>query len=233
MNAYPFSVFKRTDRPSFLVSFKDETGKFLPPVSTKKKTEDEAMQVAFKWLRDGIPQKKAAVKVHDLTLKDVVRKIKTGTEVETLVTELRRLGWMKSYVLSETPAAENLISFLTTFWNWDTSPYVKEKLRKNHGIHKRHCKLQGQAIDLYWKPFFEGRYLGEITAADIDGFINNVADKGLSASRKNIIIKAGTRPLRWAFSKGIIEKDPTLGHLLFSGEKVNNHRQRRWLEWGL
>jgi len=58
MNAYPFSVFKRTDRPYFLVSFKDETGKYLPPVSTKKKSEAEAMEVAFKWLRDGIPQKK-------------------------------------------------------------------------------------------------------------------------------------------------------------------------------
>ena len=43
MNAYPFSVFKRTDRPSFLVSFKDADGKFLSPVSTKKTTEKEAM----------------------------------------------------------------------------------------------------------------------------------------------------------------------------------------------
>ena len=58
MNAYPFSVFKRTDRPCFLVSFKDDTGKYLPPLSTKKKTEDEAREVAFKWLRNGIPQKR-------------------------------------------------------------------------------------------------------------------------------------------------------------------------------
>ena len=47
MNAYPFSVFKRTDRPSYLVSFKDTDGKYLPPVSTKKKTEDEAIQGAY------------------------------------------------------------------------------------------------------------------------------------------------------------------------------------------
>lgn len=58
MSAYPFSVFKRADRPSYLVSFKDESGNYLPPLSTKKKTEAEAMDVAFKWLRDGIPQKK-------------------------------------------------------------------------------------------------------------------------------------------------------------------------------
>jgi len=39
MNTYPFSIFKRNDRPFFLVSFKDEAGNYLPPVSTKKKTE--------------------------------------------------------------------------------------------------------------------------------------------------------------------------------------------------
>ena len=223
MNAYPFSVFKRTDRPCFLVSFKDTSGKFLPPVSTKKKTEKEAMQIAFQWLRDGIPQKKEALKVNDLSLKDVARKIKTQPEVELFLAELRRLGWVKNFVINETPAAELFISFLTTFWDWDISPYIKEKRRKNHGIHKRHCKLQGQAINQYWQPFFEGRYLGDITSADIDNFINDIADKDISASRKNAVIKAGTRPLRWAFSKGKIEKDPTVGHILFSGEERKRH----------
>jgi hypothetical protein len=56
MNAYPFSIFKRADRPCYLVSFKDDNGKYLPPFSTKKKTEAEALKVAFQWLRDGIPQ---------------------------------------------------------------------------------------------------------------------------------------------------------------------------------
>ena len=42
---------------------------------------------------------------------------------------------------------------------------------------------------------------------------------GLSASRKNVVIMAGTKPLRWAFSKGKIENDPTRGHILFSREE--------------
>jgi len=219
MNAYPFSVFKRTDRPCFLVSFKDDTGKYLPPLSTKKKTEEEAREVAFKWLRNGIPQKKAAVRVSDLSMKDMVRKIKAGEEAETLLTELRRLGWVKSFVQSETPGAVDFISFLTEFWDWDTSPYIKEKRRKNHGIHRRHCNIQGRAISLYWESFFKGRFLGDISAADIDAFINHMGDLDLSASRKNVVIKAGTKPLRWAFSKGKIDKDPTRGHTLFSGEE--------------
>jgi integrase len=219
MNAYPFSVFKRHDRPSFLVSFKDADGKYLPPLSTKKKTHDEALQVAFQWLRDGVPQKKNVVRVGDLSLKDMVRKIKAGDEAKTLLTELRRLGWVKSFVQSETPGAVDFISFLSNFWDWDKSPYIKEKLRKSHGIHRRHCQIQGGAITLYWEPFFKGRFLGDITAADIDGFIDYMGNMPLSASRKNVVIKAGTKPLRWAFSKGHIDKDPTRGHIMFTGEE--------------
>ena len=44
-------------------------------------------------------------KVHDLSLKDVARK-KNGTDVEILVSELKRQGWIKSFVLSQTQAAE-------------------------------------------------------------------------------------------------------------------------------
>ena len=219
MNAYPFSIFKRADRSCYSVSFKDQNGKYLRPLSTGMKNENDALQAAFKMLREGIPQKQKAVTVHDLSLKEVVRKIQTRTEAEIILSEMKRLSWVKSFVFNETPAAQLLTSFLTTFWDWDTSPYIKEKLRKKHGIHKRHCRIQKQAIELYWESFFEGRYLGEITSADIDAFINDIADKDISASRKNTVIKAGTRAIRWAYSKNMIDKDPTLGHLLFTGEE--------------
>jgi hypothetical protein len=69
MNAFPFSVYKRSDRPFYSVSFKDASGKYLPAISTKQTTGAEAVQVAFRWLRDGIPQKKAALSVSKLALK--------------------------------------------------------------------------------------------------------------------------------------------------------------------
>ena len=48
----PFSVFKRADRRFYLVKFKNnETGAYFPPLSTKKETEAEAVQVAFEWLK--------------------------------------------------------------------------------------------------------------------------------------------------------------------------------------
>jgi len=69
MNAYPFSIFKRADRSCYSVSFKDENGKYLRPVSTGKKTEAEAVQAAFAMLRDGISHNKKAVTVQDLSFK--------------------------------------------------------------------------------------------------------------------------------------------------------------------
>jgi integrase len=219
MKSLPFSVFKRANRPCYSVSFKNEaTGEYYPAISTRQKTEAEAVKTAFAWLRDGIPQKRMPVKVQDLALKDVARKIKTKAEAEILLVELKRAGWIKSYVLAESQASQDFAAFLSAFWNWDTSPYIKEKRRKNHGIHRAHCIRQGQAATLYWEPFFKGRILGDITATDIDAFINSIGDKPLSAARKNSVILAGTKPLRWAFSKGKIDQDPTRGHLLFSGD---------------
>jgi len=216
MNAYPFSVFKRHDRPSYLVSFKDDHGNYLPPISTRKKNEKEAMEVAFKWLRDGVPQKKDAI--NKVYVKNIVSNIKTKDEAKSILNELSRLGWVKGYAVKDTEAAQDFISFLKNFWDWNTSPYIQEKLRKKHGIHKRHCKIQGQSITLYWQPFFNGRVLGEITAKEIDAFINHMATKEVSASRKNVVIKAGFKPLRWAFAKNMIEIDPTRGHILFSDD---------------
>ena len=81
MNDLPFCVFKRSNRPYYFVLFKDQYGKYInKPVSNKKKTEKEAVKVAFEWYREGIPQKETVVKVSDLSLRDVARNIKTDDE---------------------------------------------------------------------------------------------------------------------------------------------------------
>jgi len=219
MKNLPFSVFKRANRPCYSVKFKNEaTGGYYPAISTRQKTEAEAMKTAFAWLRDGIPQKRTPLKVQDLSFKDTARKVKTKVEAEILLEEMKRMGWIKSYVLTETLAAQNFTTFLSEFWDWNKSAYIAEKRRKNHGIHRAHCIRQGQAATLYWEPFFKGRILGDIAATDIDAFINHMGSKAISAARKNSVILAGTKPLRWAFSKGKIETDPTRGHIMFSGE---------------
>jgi len=45
---------------------------FLVPYPQNKKTEKEAMQIAFAWLRDGIPKKQTALTVQDLSFKEMI-----------------------------------------------------------------------------------------------------------------------------------------------------------------
>jgi hypothetical protein len=74
-----------------------------------------------------------------LALRDLARRIETKTDVEIVLKELKRKGWLKNYVLADTPAAKDFAAFLTGFWDWETSDYVKEKRRKNHSIHESYC----------------------------------------------------------------------------------------------
>src|SRR5215469_10553191 len=111
MNAYPFSIFKRADRSCYSVSYKDASGKYLRPVSTGKTTEAEAMETAFIWMRDGIPQKRSTLRVTELSLKDMARKIKTENEAELFLDEMKRLGWLKTYVRCKTLGAVDFIGF--------------------------------------------------------------------------------------------------------------------------
>ena len=147
-----------------------------------------------------------------------LRDIRNVAEAEFICKELKRQGLLKTYVVAGSRQDEDFAAFLQTFWNYDISPYVKEKLRKNHGIHRNYTKGQKLSVEKYWAPFFTGRVLGDITRQDIDKFINDLASRELSAGRRNIILKAGTIPLRWAFSKEFIEKDITTGIIWFSGK---------------
>jgi hypothetical protein len=85
--------------------------------------------------------------------------------------ELQRRGLLKSYILEESVQAINFVTYLTDFWDWGKSPYIKEKLRRNHGIHRRYAIEMTGTISRYWAPFFKGKVLGEITRQDIEAFI--------------------------------------------------------------
>ncbi|GHV84252.1 hypothetical protein AGMMS50212_15920 [Spirochaetia bacterium] len=227
-----FSVFKKASRNYYQVSFKDKDGKYLPAISTKQKTEAAAYQTAMQWLKEGIPAKQETLNVKQIELKELSRKIETPKELKPILDDLRRRGLLKSFVLSGTEQAQNFVDFLTDFWTWEKSAYIQEKCRKQNGIHKIHCVGSRNSIDKYWRPFFKDRFLGEITQKDIDQFIDymgtvtfkrNNIDCLLSAQRKNEVIKAGLKPLRWAFSKGCIEKDITRGIMLFSAKSPERH----------
>jgi hypothetical protein len=208
-----------------LVSFKNEkTGEYFPAISTKQDSEKAAIEIAFKWLREGIPAKAGPIPAEKYTLRKMAEAANLSkTDAEYICQELVRRGFLESYILTGTRPAIGFIDFLTEFWDFEKSPYVKEKLRKNHGIHRMHCNQQGNTVAKHWKPYFGSRLLGEITQQDIDEFVNSFVDTSLSASWKNKIIMAGTKALRWAHAKGYIKKEITKGLIMFSGKAKERH----------
>ncbi len=227
MNApLPFSVFKRANRPSYLVAFKNEkTGNYLPPISTRQTDRTAAIKTAYDWYKNGVPQKNKVIEIKEYTLRDLAKESNLS-DAELVIHELKRRGLIKSAVLTDSKQDRDFVEFITNFWDYDNSPYVKEKLRKNHGIHRRYCHEQLGAIKKYWTPYFTGKLLGEITRQDIEAFIEYFETlpetKGVripqSAKRKNVIIQAGTVALAWAYNKEMIEKDITQGITWYSGK---------------
>ena len=174
MKNLPFSIFKRETRRFYSVQFKNEqTGKPLPEISTKKETKAEAIKIAFDWLKNGIPQNGEPIDFKKYTLRDMAKEAGIAkADAEYICKELQRRGILKSYILEESVQAIDFAKYLTNFWDWDNSPYIKEKLRRNHGLHKSYAIEMTGIVKKYWIPFFQGKALGEITRQDIEAFIN-------------------------------------------------------------
>jgi integrase len=237
--ALPFSVFKRAKRPCYVVSFKDEaTGSYLTPISTGQTTEAAAVKTAFEWYRGGIPRKGGVMDCKQYTLQAMAKNADVNrTDAEFIVKELQRRGFLKTAVLANTKQDRDFVEFLSTFWDFDSSPYIREKLRKKHGIHRRYCPEQKGAAERYWKPAFAGRLLGSITRQDVEAFVdvldNAVVSVGkarattrpMSSKRKNAVIQAGTIALSWAFNKEMIDRDVTRSVTWFSA----NSKERQIL----
>jgi hypothetical protein len=227
----PFSVFPRKGRPYYYVAFKnEETGRYLPAISTKKTKKTDAERQAWVWYREGIPHKGGALDLKTYSLRDSVNHASISpSDAEFIIGELKRRGLILSCVFAGAPDAVRFADFLEVFWDFDRSPYVREKLRAEHSIHRRYVQQMVHNIKKYWIPFFHSELLGDILLSEIERFIDHLSGirykKGadllsLSSVRKNGIIKTGTIALRWAYRKGKIRQDVTRGLMFFSGKSA-------------
>lgn len=215
-----FILSKRADLPNYYISIQNPlTGNYSTKRSSGTSDKKEAEKIAYKWLLTGKFEKTEkysskslidAFKMADLTVKDTALIIEILKQKELLV----------SAVIKNDRSDIPFTTFLSDFWDYETSSYIREKLRKKHSIHKRYVAKQSGAIKNYWTPFFKDITLGSVTRELLNNFIDWLGKqpKPESAKGKNNIIKAGTLPLKWAVRNNYLEKDITEGLLLFSGE---------------
>jgi len=227
----PFSVFLRGNCPFYYVAFKDEeTDQYLPEINTKKTQKADAVRQAWTWFREGLHHKDGTFDLKTLSLRDTIRYSDISMpDAEFIIGELKRQGLVLSCVFAGAANSVRFANFLEEFWDFDRSPYIREKLRAEHSIHRNYVNGMLITVKKYWSSFFQSTLLGDLLPHDIERFVDYLStvryrkDRPLSNVRKNEIIKAGAVPLRWAYRKGRINQDITRGLILFSKNPGERH----------
>ena len=202
-----------------------ETKTKLNARSTGTKSRDEALLIIAEWLKSGIPTGKA----------QKPRTLEAAAEIETILKIIRRaelnsddalriIQVLKDRELTDINAVKpckgiiSFLEFLEEFWDYESSPYIREKLAHGHSIGKRHCYESISRLNRYWQPAFQNKRLNGITRQDLKKFSLSLAENGLAPASINKIMAVGTTCLSWAFKEGLIPVDPTVGLVNFSGE---------------
>jgi len=216
-----FILSTRAQSSNLYVSFINPlTKKYGTKRSTGTSDRKEAEKIAYKWLLTDEYNK-----TPDTSQRNLLNAIRladfTLTDAHEIIEMLKTKGLVSSAVMVNDKANVPFITFLENFWNYDNSPYVKEKLRKKHSIHKRYVARESGAVKNYLKPFFKDITLGSITREHLNNFINTVGDleKPASAKGKNSVINTGTLALKWAARNEIIEKDITDALVFYHDEE--------------
>jgi len=219
-----------------------ETGKRMTAKSTGTSKESEAQYIALKWIHEGVPEKEAGrvrklkeaagadAILHDLKNLDSF----TEEDVEKFLTFFQRAGFIdKTRTTNKNQIS--FVDFALEFWDYENSPYIQEKILKGRKITRGYCQSRQSIIRRHYKPFFKNMKLTNVDREKLKKFSEFLAkqriqpkskkqDKDaaplplLSGSTKNHILKAGIKPLRYAFAEGMIHENITVDFMLFSGK---------------
>ena len=215
-----------------------ETGRKLTARSTGTKIRDEALLTIAEWLKNGIPTGRKR-KPRPVELASDIENIQRAIRKADLLSEdaMRIVNTLKDKGLIDVSVSKSgkgsvlFSKYLETFWDYDKSPYVREKLAHGQSIHKYHCYEMRAKVRSYYFDYFADKTLNSITRQDMKDFSMLLKEKRekpinykgrfveyLSAASMNKILIAGFTALKYAYNEGHISVDPTAGLKRFSGE---------------
>ncbi|MFP4484952.1 MAG: hypothetical protein ACLFO1_08880, partial [Spirochaetaceae bacterium] len=149
--------------------------------------------VVTDWLQNGLPDARTGRRRTLSTLFDIDAILETirndeltAEDVRRVVEELTARGFLEDARLAgQGESAEPLLPFLKRFWDYDTSPYVREKLAYGQSIGRRHCYEQGKRLHHYREYFGTDARHCDITRAQLKEFQLWLKDKELAAKTVN------------------------------------------------
>jgi integrase len=227
-----FSVFRR-GKIYYARIYNPQTKRYEKKISTGQTSEKDAWLTVAKWDQFVIPQKDVKLKkVEDLeTFDNLLRSLKlsplTIDDVKKIGTVLKDRDLIEGITLKSQQAAEFLSTFLLRFWDYEASPYVREKKAHFHSIGRRHCLEMTGHVKRYWNKYrnFEGKRITEVKKQDLDAFTLWLSEeKKLAPKTINNTLLAGSVAFGWMANNGLIVENPAKSVTKFS---VRNTTKKR------
>lgn len=201
----------------------EESCRYLTARSTGAATRNEAFAIVNEWLRTGWPTGRLAkprTVAAAITLDTILSKLRaaelTPEDAGRVLAVLKERELIDGGAVKAGPGGELFTAFLSRFWTYESSPYVREKLAHGQRIGRRRCYDATKHVRAHWLPAFEGRRLATITRADLRDFGVSLSER-MAPKSVNNVMEVGSVALRWAFENELIPADPTQGVRRFSG----------------
>jgi hypothetical protein len=169
------------------------------------------------WVKNGIPVARRSDKSNnvryspnvvcdlEMILKSIKKADIDSAGAMNIVSALKQMGLVNFNVCEGNEGNINFLDFISDFWDYDNSHYVKDKLAHGHSVTRGYTKKMAGRIR-YSLSDFEGRTLSSITRSDLKNFSIALCDNypTLRGGTINEIMKAALIPLTYAFREGLI-----------------------------
>lgn len=182
--------------------------------STGTTNKTEAEKIVMSWVVNGnIPvrtnsKEQNVVTVDKLSLFNCLRISPLNLEdIKTILRILTERKFIKSAVLFNSPESQLIENYLCEFWDFEKSPYVKEKLLRGQSIHKDYCDELKSRIKVYWLPRIAGKSVGELTRDDVNSIFDDEKVSKLAGKTINSIVSSLTIPMKYAYLKGLTQNN--------------------------
>jgi hypothetical protein len=209
----------------YYVEFIDKAnGKKLSARSTGETDKIKAQVKAELWKINGIPTgrlKKPRPIIEAAGIEFIIRTIRkaelNSDDALRIVSTLKSIGLIDISAVKNTGrGAVSFLQFLESFWDFDKSEYIQDKLSHGYRFTRGYAHECQNRLKAEVKPFFGDTKLNCVTTDDLKKLSNQLAERKLSTSTINQILLVCCTPLKWAFNEKIIPSNPVIGLTKFS-----------------
>jgi len=196
--------------------FDPKTKKFTSGLSTGETRKNEALAAVYSWEKHGreiVRGRPATTPEGLLTYSQIIGALEAGN---LTAQQMRNIATKAGEILETMePTSPGFIEFLKEFWDFENSPYIRERLSYGHKFGEGWSKTMGARVK-YWEDFLGPEAaartrLKDITADKIREFQQWVSGQGIAPRTQNGATDCAAVALKWAAEREKIPADPTKG----------------------